>query len=251
VNVATGKVIGRCSRRHRHTEFLTFLDHVDASLPPTGEGHVIMDNYGTHKVPKVARWFARHPRYHVHVTPTSASWLNQVQRFFSDITTKRIRRGTFDNVRALDAAIEWYLTHHNAKAKTVYLDGDCGCHHRQGQTILRTNFGDTTLARSDTLPAPESEYAREAIPPVLPCCDHSKRRHYRILDSAWDRFAQLLLRQAGDKGLSGLARSRGQGRSPQGPRSLRRLARWRAPGQPFCHRPGDQIKLSETVHSNR
>ena len=117
LNVATGKVIGRCYRRHRHKEFLKFLDQVDASLPPTGEVHVIMDNYGTHKVPKVARWFARHPRYHVHFTPTSASWLNQVERFFSEITTKRIRRGTFDNVRALEAAIEGYLTHHNAKAK--------------------------------------------------------------------------------------------------------------------------------------
>jgi len=63
-----------------HKEFLKFLDQVDASLPPTGEVHVIMDNYGTHKVPKVARWFARHPRYHVHFTPTSASWLNQVER---------------------------------------------------------------------------------------------------------------------------------------------------------------------------
>jgi transposase len=117
LNVATGKVLGRCYRRHRHTEFLKFLDQVDASLPPTGEVHVIMDNYGTHKVPKVARWFARHPRYHVHFTPTSASWLNQVERFFSHITTKRIRRGTFNSVPALEAAIDAYLTHHNANAK--------------------------------------------------------------------------------------------------------------------------------------
>ena len=79
LNVATGKVIGRCYRRHRHKELLKFLDQVDAALPPDGEVHVIMDNYGTHKVPKVARWFARHPRYHVHFTPTSASWLNQVE----------------------------------------------------------------------------------------------------------------------------------------------------------------------------
>jgi transposase len=117
LNVATGRVIGRCYRRHRHKEFLKFLDQVDASLPPTGEVHVIMDNYGTHKVPKVARWFARHPRYHVHFTPTSASWLNQVERFFAEITTKRICRGSFHNVRALEAAIDAYLTHHNANAK--------------------------------------------------------------------------------------------------------------------------------------
>jgi transposase len=117
LNVATGKVVGRCYRRHRHQELLKFLDQVDATLPPAGDVHVIMDNYGTHKVPKVARWFARHPRYHVHFTPTSASWLNQVERFFSKITTQRIRRGTFDSVRALEEAIENYLTHHNEKPK--------------------------------------------------------------------------------------------------------------------------------------
>lgn len=113
LDVATGKVIGHCHRRHRHQEFLKFLDRIDAQLPPTGEVHVIMDNYGTHKVPKVTRWFVRHPRYHLHFTPTSASWLNQVERFFAKITTQRIRRGTFANVRALETAIEAYLAHHN------------------------------------------------------------------------------------------------------------------------------------------
>jgi len=117
LNVATGTVVGRCYRRHRHKELLKFLDQVDATLPPEGEVHIIMDNYGTHKVPKVGRWFARHPRYHVHFTPTSASWLNQVERFFAEITTKRIRRGTFDSVRALETAIEAYLAHHNEKCK--------------------------------------------------------------------------------------------------------------------------------------
>ena len=117
LNVATGQVIGQCHRRHRHQEFLKFLQRVDAQLPPTGEVHVILDNYGTHKAPKVARWFARHPRYHLHFTPTSASWLNQVERFFAKITTQRIRRGTFENVRALEAAIDGYLTHHNQHGK--------------------------------------------------------------------------------------------------------------------------------------
>src|SRR5207245_5369673 len=107
----------RCFRRHRHQELLKFLDQVDATLPPDGDVHVIMDNDGTHKVPKGARWFARHPRYHVHFTPTSASWLNQVERFFSKITTQRIRRGTFDSVRALETAIEAYLNHHNDHGK--------------------------------------------------------------------------------------------------------------------------------------
>src|SRR6202171_4806759 len=117
LDVATGKVIGQCHRRHRHQEFLKFLERVDAHLPPDREVHVIMDNYGTHKAPKVIRWFVRHPRYHLHFTPTSACWLNPVERFFAKITTQRIRRGTFENVRALEAAIESYLTHHNGHCK--------------------------------------------------------------------------------------------------------------------------------------
>ncbi len=117
LNVATGRVIGECHHRHRHQEFLTFLKRLDAQLPPTGDVHIIMDNYGTHKVPKVIRWFLRHPRYHLHFTPTSASWMNQVERFFATITTQRIRRGTFENVRALETAIEQYLTHHNGHCK--------------------------------------------------------------------------------------------------------------------------------------
>ena len=117
LNVATGTVIGECHHRHRHQEFLKFLKRLDAQLPPTGDVHIVMDNYGTHKVPKVIRWFLRHPRYHLHFTPTSASWMNQVERFFAKITTQRIRRGTFANVRALETAIEHYLTHHNDHCK--------------------------------------------------------------------------------------------------------------------------------------
>jgi len=117
LNVATGQIIGQCHRRHRHQEFLKFLQRLDDQLPPRGDVHIIMDNYGTHKVPKVMRWFVRHPRYHLHFTPTSASWLNQVERFFAKITTQRIRRGTFENVTALEAAIESYLSHHNEHCK--------------------------------------------------------------------------------------------------------------------------------------
>jgi len=117
LNVATGKIIGECHRRHRHQEFLKFLHRLDAQLPSTGDVHIVMDNYGTHKQPKVLRWFVRHPRYHLHFTPTSASWLNQVERFFAKITTQRIRRGTFENVAALEAAIESYVTHHNQHSK--------------------------------------------------------------------------------------------------------------------------------------
>lgn len=115
LNVATGEVIGGCHRRHRHQEFLKFLKHLDATLPrePGTAIHVVMDNYGTHKTPAVKRWFLRHPEYHLHFTPTSSSWLNQVERFFAEITDKRLRRGVFRSVAALEQAITDYLAAHN------------------------------------------------------------------------------------------------------------------------------------------
>jgi transposase len=115
LNVATGSVIGKCHRRHRHQEFIKFLDHVNAVLPrePGVSVHVVLDNYGTHKTPAVRRWFLRHPDYHLHFTPTSASWLNQVERFFAAITQRRIRRGVFTSVPQLEKAIADYLAEHN------------------------------------------------------------------------------------------------------------------------------------------
>lgn len=115
LNVATGKIIGKCHQQHRHQEFIKFLELIEDSIPEQAgvEIHLIMDNYATHKTPRVKRWFARHPRYHVHFTPTSASWINQVERFFAEITNKRIRRGAFRSVRALEKAITDYLDEHN------------------------------------------------------------------------------------------------------------------------------------------
>ena len=119
LEVATGKVIGKCLRRHRQQEFIGFLDHLDAALvrEPGVAVHVVLDNYATHKTPSVKAWFLRHPEYVLHFTPTSASWLNQVERFFAEITQKRIRRGVFRSVEALEAAIESYLAAHNADPK--------------------------------------------------------------------------------------------------------------------------------------
>lgn len=113
LDIATGKVIGSLHHRQRHQEFLRFLERIDEAIPATLEIHLVMDNYGTHKMPKVQRWFARRPRYHLHFTPTSASWLNQVERFFGLLTDRRIRRGTFGSVRELEAAIRDYLAQHN------------------------------------------------------------------------------------------------------------------------------------------
>lgn len=119
LNVATGHVIGKCHRRHRHQEFVKFLDHLDATLPtePDVSIHIVLDNYATHKTPAVKRWFLRHPQYHLHFIPTSSSWLNQVERFFAEITEKRIRRGAFRSVPALEQAITDYLAMHNANPK--------------------------------------------------------------------------------------------------------------------------------------
>jgi transposase len=101
LDVAAGKIIGQCQPRHRHQEFLRFLETVDAAMAPEVPVHLILDNYSTHKHPAVKAWFADRPRYHVHFTPTSASWLNQVERWFAEITRKRIRRGSFRSLHEL------------------------------------------------------------------------------------------------------------------------------------------------------
>jgi len=119
LDVATGKIIGKCSARHRQQEFLKFLQHIDANLvkEPGVTVHLVMDNYGTHKTSTIKRWLLKHPEYHLHFTPTSSSWLNQVERFFAEITQKRIRRGVFRSVKQLQQAIMDYLAEHNANPK--------------------------------------------------------------------------------------------------------------------------------------
>ena len=117
LDVATGAVIGQCMRRHRHQEFLRFLRTIDQQTPKTLDLHLILDNYATHKHDKVKLWLDKHPRFHLHFTPTSASWLNLVERFFGLITQERIRRGVFTSLDALETAIREYLDNHNAAPK--------------------------------------------------------------------------------------------------------------------------------------
>lgn len=117
LNMLDGKVIGTCMPRHRHREFLRFLGLVDQQTPAELDLHLIVDNYATHKTPAVQRWLKRHLRFHLHFTPTSASWLNMVERFFAEITRKRIRRGAFKSVADLKSAIMEYLENHNADPK--------------------------------------------------------------------------------------------------------------------------------------
>ena len=117
LDVATGQVIGQCMQRHRHQEWLKFLQTINRGTPKALDLHLIADNYATHKHPTVKAWLAKNPRFHMHFTPTSASWLNQVERFFGLITEDSIRRGVFKSVSQLEAAIQHYLDHHNADPK--------------------------------------------------------------------------------------------------------------------------------------
>lgn len=113
LNVLTGEVTGRCFDRHRHEEFLKFLKVIDAEVPKGQAVHLILDNYSTHKHAEVQRWLKRHKRFHLHFTPTSSSWLNQVERWFRDLDAKALRRGSFNSVPDLIAAIEDYLRANN------------------------------------------------------------------------------------------------------------------------------------------
>lgn len=117
LDLASGEVITQCNKRHRHQEFLRFLHQIDKNVPPELDVHLVVDNYATHKHPKVKRWIARRPRYHVHFTPTYSSWINQVEMWFNIITQKAIRRGTFTSVKDLRKKIERFVENYNKDCK--------------------------------------------------------------------------------------------------------------------------------------
>jgi len=117
LDVQTGKVIGECHRRHRSAEFRKFLDTIDENVPPSADVHLILDNYGTHKTATIRNWLAKRPRFHVHFTPTSASWINLVERWFATLTDKQIRRSAHRSVRELESAIKSYLAITNQSPK--------------------------------------------------------------------------------------------------------------------------------------
>jgi transposase len=118
IELAEGKIIAECMSRHRHQEWIRFLKKIDAETPGDLDLHLIVDNYATHKHPKVKSWLKRHPRFHVHFTPTSSSWLNVIERWFRDITHNRIRNGAFKSVEQLEQAIRDDIDHHNANPKS-------------------------------------------------------------------------------------------------------------------------------------
>jgi transposase len=117
LDLKTSRVIGQLHRRHRSTEFRKFLDRIEAQVPSPLDVHIIADNYGTHKTALIRKWFAKRPRFHVHFTPTYGSWINLVERWFAELTNKRIRRGVFRSVKELEAAIRDYIDIHNEDPK--------------------------------------------------------------------------------------------------------------------------------------
>lgn len=124
MDVASGVTISNCYRRHRHQEFLRFLNDIEANLPGGVDVHLVMDNYRTHKVTKVRTWLARHPRYHVHFTPTSGSWLNLVERLFAELTERCVRRGSHTAIRSLEKAMLDYLDQRNKAPKPFVWTAD-------------------------------------------------------------------------------------------------------------------------------
>jgi transposase len=117
LNMLDGTIIGSCYPHHRHEEFLKFLQTIDRSTPRRRDLHLILDNYGTHTHPVIKEWLSKHPRFHLHFTPTSSSWLNMIERWFGELTRKRIQRGTFASVPDLTGAINEYIRIHNREPK--------------------------------------------------------------------------------------------------------------------------------------
>jgi transposase len=139
LDAKTGKVIGQCHRRHRSTEFRKFLDRIDREVPPQLDIHLVVDNYATHKTLMIRNWLAKRPRYHVHFTPTSGSWLNQVERWFGLLTQRAIKRGAHTSTTQLEAAIRDYIDAHNEEPKPFVW-------HKSADAILASiaRFADQT-----------------------------------------------------------------------------------------------------------
>ena len=140
LNVRDGTVIGQCMARHRHQEFIRFLNRIEAAVPAGKLIHAILDNYAAHKHPQVRAWLTRHPRWRFHFTPTSCSWANAVESFFATLTRRRLQRGVFRSLVELQAAINRYLGEHNRKPKTFVWTAD------PNRIIEKINRGHQVLA---------------------------------------------------------------------------------------------------------
>lgn len=141
MDLASGKVISQCKKRHRHQEFLQFLKHVDANVPDKLDIHLVVDNYATHKHPKVRNWLGARPRYHVHYTPTYSSWLNQVEIWFNIITQKAIRRGSFSSTKQLKDKIDHFVKTYNASSEPFTWTATTDSIIRKLHSLLQTISG--------------------------------------------------------------------------------------------------------------
>jgi len=148
LDVKTGEIFAQCKQRHRHQEFLAFLVDVDANVPADLAIHIILDNYGTHKHRKVKAWLARHPRVHLHFTPTYSSWLNQVERWFALITQRAIRRGSFRKVRELIDRIERFVKSYNETARPFRWTATADSSLEKIERLTKRISGTSTLART-------------------------------------------------------------------------------------------------------
>ena len=136
LNVATGFIIGKCYRRHRAREFLDFLKEIDRRVPEGLDVHIVMDNYATHKTAAVKAWLERRAHWHIHFTPTSASWINQVERWFAELTRKQLQRGVHTSTRQLEADIRAFIEQHNEDPKPFKWNQIRRRHPRRRQTLL-------------------------------------------------------------------------------------------------------------------
>ena len=143
LDVATGEVLGRCFPRHRAVEFRRFLDDIAKAVPEDLDIHLVLDNYGTHKTAMIHDWLAGQPRFHLHFTPTSASWINQVERWFAAITERQIRRGTHRSTEELEQAIDRVLDGPQREPKAVHLDQERDQVLEYTQDLLRGEFSET------------------------------------------------------------------------------------------------------------
>ena len=137
LDVATGRVIGKCFRKHRAKEFLRFLNEIDSNVPAELDVHLILDNYATHKTPEVKRWLLRNPRFQLHFTPTKSSWLNLVESFFSLLSRRKLKRGVHRSTLALEKDIRGFLRDHNEDPTPYTLDQDCGSNPALVEALLR------------------------------------------------------------------------------------------------------------------
>ena len=204
LNVLDGTVLGRCMQRHRHQEFIRFLNAIEAAVPAGKIVHVILDNYAAHKQPKVLAWLARHPRFVFHFTPTSCSWLNAVETFFATLTKRRLKRGVFRSVVDLQAAINRYLAEANHDPKPFTWTAN------PNKIIAAVNRGRQALSRSTShCCAKHPDCPRAAVSPDRThCC---RRLHHagvgdnsRAVNSwRWRSGVKTLLSLGGPSFVSG------------------------------------------------